>query len=208
MLVADGLLPASVVAWKACAQCYYADQSWGNALFGRLFLLSFVFAFIPALSRVALGRSSFGDDGVEKAILALSFLGAGSGFQLMLAYTVLPSFDYYNRLAAAQFCCDLMDQGVAISPPPAETTEDEPDAASTVPKAHAGTEDESGERDRQQSRRYAPSTEAPRLILDMRKSANVLAWSLVRRSVTSGDFALSFCECSNGMLGCGCCRDF
>jgi hypothetical protein len=93
----------------------------------------------------------------------------------------LLTFDYINRYHAVQFMCSLMDEGVDLTPPAPANDGDE--------KTTVGDDDANGS-----ARRYVADEDRRALILDMRQSQNVLAWSLVRRYVAcSGEFGHSFC---------------
>jgi hypothetical protein len=131
-------------------------------------------AFLPTLTRLALGRRPFGDTREANVILGLAVPGLVVGFFPMLIYVTLPSFDYINRYRAVQFMCSLMDEGVALTPcDEEEATAGDANGSAVNP--------------------CVAEAERLALILDMRQSQNVLAWSLVRRSVAhSGEFGHSF----------------
>eukprot|EP01046_Picozoa_sp_COSAG06_P051012 COSAG06_NODE_8225_length_2232_cov_1.493671_1_plen_645_part_00 len=215
-LVAQGKLPASVVAWRCIQDCYYIAKDPGMKRMFNTMKLSFVMVWIAPLTRVYLGQSAFGETGVEKVILATGFVATFQSFWLVLLYVVLPSYDYWNRYRACGFMSQLMDHGIIINQPAAaaaaaaavrsenfdleeggdqfDSDDDEGggggggdasiaslmDGGGPAKQQHVALPPPRFERERVKSRRWAPES---RLLLDMRKSQNVLAWSLVRRSV-------------------------
>jgi hypothetical protein len=191
--VQKGQLPASLMAWKCACDCYYVDPRSGRRRFFGLLLTSLAMSSIAPVCRLLLGRSAFGDTGPEKAVLGLGMWGSGAGFFLMLLYVVAPRWDHASRYRAAQFMCDLMGDGVSVkaaspSAPAAEADEAE-DAMASGDAGRA----EAARRPRDASSSWQGPPAEVRLLLDMRNAQNVLAWSLVRRSVAcAGEFGHSF----------------
>ncbi len=184
-MVETGKLPASLIAWKCACDCYYVDASAGRKRFFWLMLASMVMSAIAPMCRLLLGRSAFGDTGPEHIVLGLGMLASVLGFFLMLLYVVAPRWDHASRYHAAQFMCDLMGDGIICSP----STQ----TAETAEEGMTTREDRYELRPRYASGRFQGAPDQPRLLLDMRQSQNVLAWSLVRRSVAcAGEFGHSF----------------
>ncbi len=187
-MVQKGKLPASLMAWKCACDCYYVDAASGRKRFFGLIVTSMTMSAIAPMCRLLLGRSAFGDTGPEHAVLGLGMWASGLGFFLMLLYVVAPRWDHVSRYRAAQFMCDLMGDGIICSPP-THSAETKPDGTVTRDADQAEVE----LRPRYASRRYQGAPDQLRLLLDMRQSQNVLAWSLVRRTVAcAGEFGHSF----------------